>query len=113
MSQTQDFAVVILAAGQGTRMRSDTHKVLHPIAGRPLLSYLRYNVTLEESYLNRLGLPELGERHKLETLRDLGAGENLPNWSEIGKRAALDQIEEEHFPTAFDIQWKASVAAGS
>jgi bifunctional UDP-N-acetylglucosamine pyrophosphorylase/glucosamine-1-phosphate N-acetyltransferase len=34
------FAVVILAAGQGTRMRSDTHKVLHPIAGRPLLLHL-------------------------------------------------------------------------
>src|SRR5262245_17147015 len=34
------FSVVILAAGQGTRMRSDTHKVLHPIAGRPLLLHL-------------------------------------------------------------------------
>lgn len=35
-----DFAVIILAAGQGTRMRSDTHKVLHPIASRPLLLHL-------------------------------------------------------------------------
>ena len=34
------FAVIILAAGQGTRMRSDTHKVLHPIASRPLLLHL-------------------------------------------------------------------------
>ena len=34
------FAVVILAAGQGTRMRSDTHKVLHPIANRSLLLHL-------------------------------------------------------------------------
>jgi bifunctional UDP-N-acetylglucosamine pyrophosphorylase/glucosamine-1-phosphate N-acetyltransferase len=40
MSVPQPFAVVILAAGQGTRMRSDTHKVLHPIAGRPLLLHL-------------------------------------------------------------------------
>ena len=40
MSQAPDFAVVILAAGQGTRMRSDTHKVLHPIASRPLLLHL-------------------------------------------------------------------------
>ena len=32
--------MIILAAGQGTRMRSDTHKVLHPIAGRPLLLHL-------------------------------------------------------------------------
>jgi bifunctional UDP-N-acetylglucosamine pyrophosphorylase/glucosamine-1-phosphate N-acetyltransferase len=40
MSDQRNFAVVILAAGQGTRMRSDTHKVLHPIAGRPLLLHL-------------------------------------------------------------------------
>jgi bifunctional UDP-N-acetylglucosamine pyrophosphorylase/glucosamine-1-phosphate N-acetyltransferase len=40
VSQTPDFAVVILAAGQGTRMRSDMHKVLHPIAGRPMLLHL-------------------------------------------------------------------------
>jgi bifunctional UDP-N-acetylglucosamine pyrophosphorylase / glucosamine-1-phosphate N-acetyltransferase len=40
MSDQRRFAVVILAAGQGTRMRSDTHKVLHPIAGRPLLLHL-------------------------------------------------------------------------
>jgi bifunctional UDP-N-acetylglucosamine pyrophosphorylase/glucosamine-1-phosphate N-acetyltransferase len=40
MSTNADFAVVILAAGQGTRMRSDTHKVLHPIASRPLLLHL-------------------------------------------------------------------------
>src|SRR5690242_15726285 len=40
MSDQRRFAVVILAAGQGTRMRSDTHKVLHPIANRPLLLHL-------------------------------------------------------------------------
>jgi bifunctional UDP-N-acetylglucosamine pyrophosphorylase / glucosamine-1-phosphate N-acetyltransferase len=40
MSDTPKFAVVILAAGQGTRMRSDTHKVLHPIACKPLLLHL-------------------------------------------------------------------------
>ncbi|VVT08694.1 fused N-acetyl glucosamine-1-phosphate uridyltransferase; glucosamine-1-phosphate acetyl transferase [Sphingomonas aurantiaca] len=33
-------AVVILAAGKGTRMKSDLHKVLHPIAGRPMLLHL-------------------------------------------------------------------------
>ena len=40
MSGTSPFAVIVLAAGQGTRMRSDTHKVLHPIASRPLLLHL-------------------------------------------------------------------------
>jgi bifunctional UDP-N-acetylglucosamine pyrophosphorylase/glucosamine-1-phosphate N-acetyltransferase len=40
MTDQRRFAVIILAAGQGTRMRSDTHKVLHPIASRPLLLHL-------------------------------------------------------------------------
>ena len=40
MSDNRAFAVIVLAAGQGTRMRSDTHKVLHPIASRPLLLHL-------------------------------------------------------------------------
>jgi len=34
------FATVILAAGKGTRMKSDLHKVLHPIAGRPMIEHL-------------------------------------------------------------------------
>ncbi|MDX1650046.1 MAG: bifunctional UDP-N-acetylglucosamine diphosphorylase/glucosamine-1-phosphate N-acetyltransferase GlmU, partial [Myxococcota bacterium] len=33
------LAVVVLAAGQGTRMRSSRAKVLHEIAGRPMLAY--------------------------------------------------------------------------
>jgi bifunctional UDP-N-acetylglucosamine pyrophosphorylase/glucosamine-1-phosphate N-acetyltransferase len=32
--------VVILAAGQGTRMRSARPKVLHPLAGRPMLAHV-------------------------------------------------------------------------
>ena len=34
------LAAVILAAGKGTRMKSDRHKVLHPIGGRPMLFHL-------------------------------------------------------------------------
>src|SRR5690606_19046273 len=34
------FSIVILAAGQGTRMRSRRPKVLQPLAGRPLLSHV-------------------------------------------------------------------------
>ncbi len=35
-------AVIILAAGEGTRMKSKTPKVLHPIAGRTLLGHALY-----------------------------------------------------------------------
>jgi bifunctional UDP-N-acetylglucosamine pyrophosphorylase / glucosamine-1-phosphate N-acetyltransferase len=36
---SHDLTALILAAGQGTRMKSALPKVLHPLAGRPLLAY--------------------------------------------------------------------------
>jgi len=35
----KNLAVIILAAGRGERMKSEIPKVLHPIAGRPMLGY--------------------------------------------------------------------------
>ncbi len=37
---TTDLAVVILAAGLGTRMKSDRPKVLHGLAGRPMIAHV-------------------------------------------------------------------------
>ncbi|WP_375290616.1 bifunctional UDP-N-acetylglucosamine diphosphorylase/glucosamine-1-phosphate N-acetyltransferase GlmU [Qipengyuania sp.] len=37
---TRELAAVVLAAGKGTRMKSALHKVLHPVAGRPMLDHL-------------------------------------------------------------------------
>ena len=34
-----ELAVVILAAGQGTRLKSNLPKVLHPVAGQPMIRY--------------------------------------------------------------------------
>ena len=31
--------VVVLAAGKGTRMHSSLPKVLHPVCGKPMISY--------------------------------------------------------------------------
>jgi bifunctional UDP-N-acetylglucosamine pyrophosphorylase/glucosamine-1-phosphate N-acetyltransferase len=39
-SPTKQLAVVILAAGKGTRMKSDLPKVLHPIAGVPMIKHI-------------------------------------------------------------------------
>ena len=44
MTHEHAFAAVILAAGKGTRMKSDLHKVLHPIAGRPMLHHLMASI---------------------------------------------------------------------
>lgn len=41
---SNNIAAIVLAAGKGTRMKSDVHKVLHPIAGRPMLLHLMASV---------------------------------------------------------------------
>jgi bifunctional UDP-N-acetylglucosamine pyrophosphorylase/glucosamine-1-phosphate N-acetyltransferase len=38
-ASSRDLLVVILAAGQGKRMRSSVPKILHPLAGEPLIHY--------------------------------------------------------------------------
>lgn len=42
--------VVILAAGQGTRMKSSLPKVLHPLAGKPFLEYVIDNALALEAH---------------------------------------------------------------
>jgi bifunctional UDP-N-acetylglucosamine pyrophosphorylase/glucosamine-1-phosphate N-acetyltransferase len=45
MTETsRPVAAIVLAAGKGTRMKSSLHKVLHPIAGRPMLEHLLASV---------------------------------------------------------------------
>ena len=39
-NKTGQFAIAILAAGKGTRLKSSRPKVLHEIAGKPLLAYV-------------------------------------------------------------------------
>lgn len=36
----RQVAAIVLAAGQGTRMKSDLHKVLHPIGGKPMVHHV-------------------------------------------------------------------------
>lgn len=40
MSTSRPLAAVVLAAGEGTRMRSATPKVLHPLCGRPMVLHV-------------------------------------------------------------------------
>ncbi|MBI1777069.1 MAG: bifunctional UDP-N-acetylglucosamine diphosphorylase/glucosamine-1-phosphate N-acetyltransferase GlmU [Proteobacteria bacterium] len=41
----RNIAAIVLAAGKGTRMSSDLPKVLHPLAGRPMIGYVVETVT--------------------------------------------------------------------
>lgn len=60
-----EVAALMLAAGQGTRMKSDLPKVLHPMAGRPLLAYVLD--TLRRLHVGRT-LVVIG--HQRERVRD-------------------------------------------
>ena len=40
---TNTYAIV-LAAGQGTRMKSDLYKVLHPVCGKPMVAHVIDNI---------------------------------------------------------------------
>ena len=67
----------------------------------PVLSYLRYNVWLEDQALRELGLTEQAQR--ANSLRQMSAAENLPDLATIGEAAAQRQVRPEHFPAAFDL----------
>lgn len=45
MTSRSGTAVLVLAAGSGTRMRSDTPKVLHTLGGRSMLAHLLHSIT--------------------------------------------------------------------
>jgi predicted acylesterase/phospholipase RssA len=71
------------------------------LTGEPLLSYIRYNVNLDETTMNSLRLPELASKAK--GLRELSAAEHRHDLARIGERAAERDVEAAHFPPAFDL----------
>ncbi|HET9638298.1 MAG TPA: bifunctional UDP-N-acetylglucosamine diphosphorylase/glucosamine-1-phosphate N-acetyltransferase GlmU [Allosphingosinicella sp.] len=95
MTPSRPLAAIILAAGKGTRMKSDLHKVLHPIAGRPMIEHLLESVEalgaerivvvvgdrreqLEKALAGRVEFavqePQLGTGHAVLQARDALAG---------------------------------------
>lgn len=90
------LAAIILAAGKGTRMKSDTHKVLHPIAGRPMLMHLLAAVDV------------LAPERKVVIL---GSGRDQLEDALEGKSVAL-AVQEPQYGTAHAVQQAAQALAG-
>ncbi|MEE4199226.1 bifunctional UDP-N-acetylglucosamine diphosphorylase/glucosamine-1-phosphate N-acetyltransferase GlmU [Erythrobacter sp.] len=123
-----DFAAIILAAGRGTRMKSELHKVLHPIAGRPMLHHLMASVAalsptkqvvivgagreqveeqLSEGAETCLQEPQLGTGHAVQQAREaLGdhGGDVLVLYGDVPfvrgetMQAMLDRLHAEDAP---------------
>lgn len=90
-----ELAIVVLAAGKGTRMKSDLHKVLHPIAGRPMLEHL---------------LASAGELAPRRQVVVVGSGrEQLEK--QLGDRAAIAVQEPQH-GTGHAVQQAEGTLAG-
>ena len=89
---SSNIAVVILAAGQGTRMKSALPKVLHPVAGVPMLMHVvEMAKTLEASPI----VPVVG--HGAELVRSSLEKESLVfalQAEQLGTGHALQCAEE-------------------
>ncbi len=87
---TNPFAAIILAAGKGTRMKSDRHKVLHPIAGRAMLDHLMASV--EELGPQRLAVVVGAGREQIEAAVGTRAATCLQE-PQLGTGHAVQQAE--------------------
>jgi bifunctional UDP-N-acetylglucosamine pyrophosphorylase/glucosamine-1-phosphate N-acetyltransferase len=90
-----DFAAIILAAGKGTRMKSDTHKVLHPIAGRAMIDHLMASV---------------GELEPKEQVVVVGAGREQLE-AALGERATTC-LQEPQLGTGHAVQMAEDALSG-
>jgi bifunctional UDP-N-acetylglucosamine pyrophosphorylase / glucosamine-1-phosphate N-acetyltransferase len=86
------LAVVILAAGQGTRLKSDLPKVLHRLAGRPLIDY-----ALEAASAVASETPVVVVGHGAEAVRTVvgDRGRCVLQAEQLGTAHAVRQAEAE------------------
>ena len=96
MRTTTDWLAIVLAAGAGSRMRSRRPKLLHEVAGRPILSWV----------LDALAQANIGRRivvlgRDAETIAPI-----------IGERATI-AVQAEPHGTADAVRSAAALAAGA
>src|SRR5258706_15653162 len=88
--------VIILAAGQGTRMKSATIKILHRAAGRPIIDYV---LDLAAQIATRTPIMVIG--HQREAVRQA-----------VGDRSRF-AVQEEQKGTGHAVLQAASLVDGS
>ncbi|HEY1606649.1 MAG TPA: bifunctional UDP-N-acetylglucosamine diphosphorylase/glucosamine-1-phosphate N-acetyltransferase GlmU [Allosphingosinicella sp.] len=91
MNSVRPVAAIILAAGMGTRMKSDLHKVLHPIAGRPMLAHLLASV--EALSPERVAVVVGAGREQVAPLVEAEGGIVAVQEPQLGTAHAVQQAE--------------------
>jgi bifunctional UDP-N-acetylglucosamine pyrophosphorylase/glucosamine-1-phosphate N-acetyltransferase len=92
MRNPRPVAAIILAAGKGTRMKSDLHKVLHPVAGRPMIAHLLAAVdTLSPE---RVVVVVGSGREQVAPLVEAGGGKIVVQDPQLGTADAVRKAEE-------------------
>ncbi|MGZ3250075.1 MAG: bifunctional UDP-N-acetylglucosamine diphosphorylase/glucosamine-1-phosphate N-acetyltransferase GlmU [Croceibacterium sp.] len=92
MSETsRPIAAVVLAAGKGTRMKSARHKVLHEVAGRPMIEHLL--AALAELGPERTAVVVGDGREQLET-QLAGRAALVVQEPQLGTGHAVQQAQE-------------------
>lgn len=91
MPSQRPFAAIVLAAGKGTRMKSDRHKVLHPIAGRPMLEHLLASID-ELAPAHKIVVTGSG-REQVEPVAQRHGGSLVVQEPQLGTGHAVQQAE--------------------
>ena len=86
---------VILAAGQGTRMKSKLYKVLHPVCGKPMVQHV-------VDQISKLNIQEM--------VTVIGHGAEKVK-AELGDKSKY-ALQEEQFGTAHAVMQAESILAG-
>jgi len=93
------LTAVILAAGLGTRMKSALPKVLHPIAGRPLLHYAlcaAFEAGVERAVVVTSGHPQIEQLLAREFGERVStAVQNPPRGTGDAARLGIEQVQTE------------------
>lgn len=92
-SEKSNLAVIILAAGQGKRMKSRLPKVLHKLQGRPLLAHVLETAKHLDVFKIVVVIGHGGERVKVEMMES--ACRFVTQEEQLGTAHAVQQAEGE------------------
>lgn len=79
---------IVLAAGKGTRMKSQIPKVLHPVAGRPMILHI-----IEQLKKSQMGEIRLVVGHGAETLEAAVKSEGVICFKQLQQKGTADAVK--------------------